>query len=305
MPKYGLHKIILSILIAQLYLFSSYTKAQVHDEACNLQLSSCISLVNKQLTNEPVYSHHWYYLKQNQLDLLYQSQEYHLLLEELNALIERPSMPTRIKLTVLMYKVKLHIYEPDNLHLEDYKVRVETAFKELAQSASPVNIIDYATFQLYTGNYQKGIEYLRDLEKKFADHDNHNIRKKMYTAFGHLSHRMGDSKSTLNYFQKAKSSAVMENDTHYQIMAFYNVARAQQFLNQFEPALAGFKTVVEKAKALGELSYQSLANFRMTQVFITLDMTEQAKETFKLVNAKYLRPNDVKKYNLLQSTIGK
>lgn len=270
-------------------------------DTCDKNLAQCILELTQKIEQTPVASHMWFHQKLNLLDLLFQAQEYAAVVDEVDKLLALPYLPPRLEINSLMYKVKMGKLNGEE-DLEQYIKRVDEAFSNLANSA-PQSIIDYATFQLYTGDYAKGRKLLLDLEKKFQKHSNYHIKKQIYTILGHLSHRLKDLDATMAYILLAYENAHKDEGIHYRLMTSYNVARALHFLERFEEAEPKFKEVIEQASVINEISYQSLSYLRLAEMASARNDLVGLKTILNQIETKHLMPYDLELFNKLQQRL--
>lgn len=270
-------------------------------EVCNKNLARCILDVDSKLAKTPTASHMWFHQKLNLMDLLFRAQQYQRVIVEADALLAMSNLPLRVEIHANMYKVKLATDE-ERAGMGAYIKSVDQAFNSLAGS-DPQSIIDYATFQLYTGDFKKGQRLLLDLEKKFKKHHNSKIKKQIYTILGYLAHRLEDRESTLRYLQLSLHNANRDNDLHYRLMSHYNVARALHFLGRSDEALPKFRAVIEQAKAIDEPSYQSLTNLRIAEISLQQNDLNSSKAAMAGIDTKHLLSHDQVLYNELKTSL--
>ncbi|MBU2882752.1 tetratricopeptide repeat protein [Psychrosphaera sp. B3R10] len=299
MYKYlGLHQLIFLVLfVATLPVKANDSKRTV----CDKNLALCIDDLTQRIEKTPVASHLWFHRKLNLLDLLFQAQDYPAVLKETNALLSLPSLPHRVEINSLMYKVKMGKLNGDE-DLTPYIKRVDDAFSNLTSSA-PQSIIDYATFQIYTGDYTKGRSLLLELERKFLSHNNYYIKKQIYTILGHLSHRLNDRDATLNYVSLAYDFAHKDVGIHYQLMTSYNVARALHFQGRFDEAKIRLREVIEQASLIKEISYQSLSYLRLAEIANEVNDVEGLRESLNRIETKRFMAHDIELFHKLQKRL--
>ncbi|WP_448213991.1 hypothetical protein [Colwellia sp. MEBiC06753] len=294
-----LKPLLISFLFTTLITFSHHAFAYDNSENCNQNLQQCITDLKLQIDQTPKATHLWFNQKLNLLDMLFIVQRYHEIIAEVNELLALPNKPLRVELNSYMYKVKLHQIDGD-INVDDYTLRVDNAFKELAKSGNPQAIIDYATFQLYTGDFDKGLKLLLALEAKFVDHQNSFIKKKIYTILGYLSHRLENHEATLKYMELALSNANNDNGRYYQLLALYNVARAQHFLGNDEQAIPQLNAVIAAAQQLQEVSFESLAYLRLAEIYTDSNNLNSAKSALDNVQTQHLLKENINLYHKLQ-----
>ncbi|NVK26221.1 MAG: hypothetical protein HWE10_14930 [Gammaproteobacteria bacterium] len=152
---------------------------------------------------------------------------------------------------------------------------------------------------MYTGDYNKGHNLLSALERKFSDHNNHFIKKQIYTILGHLAFRKGSPENALSYMQQAYESAIKDKGNLYKLIAQYNVARAMQFVKQTMTAKERFKEVIVYAEQLNEQIFRNLAHLRLAQIYSEEKSLETAKLFVSEINSHDLLPTDITTYQKL------
>jgi len=287
------------IICLTLSSFLSFALAsELKTDTCKKNLSQCIADLSATLTHTPAATHLWFHQKLTLMDLLFKAQEYNRLHKEVDDLLTLPSLPKRVEIHSYMYKVKL-ASQDEETDLSEYIESVDAAFSNMAQWDAQ-SIIDYATFQLYTGDYKKGSSLLLELETKFNNHPNSHIKKQIYTILGYLAHKQNDLDATLTYLQIALENAKKDDDIHYLVMAHYNIARALHFMGRLDEALPLFQDVILQAKAINESSYQSLTNLRIAQIAIKKKLPDTAKSAIVNIETKHLLTHDLALYNKLK-----
>ncbi len=288
--------VICFLTLSSCLLFAS--TSELKSGICKKNLSQCIIDLSTNLEHTPEATHLWFHQKLTLMDLLFKAQEYERLHKEVDNLLNRPSLPKRVEIHSNMYKVKL-ASQDEKADLGEYIESVDAAFSDMAQWDAQ-SIIDYATFQLYTGDYKKGTSLLLALEEKFKNHPNSHLKKQIYTILGYLAHKQNDLDATLTYLQIALENAKKDDDIHYLVMAHYNIARALHFMGRLDEALPLFQGVVLQAKKINEASYQSLTNLRIAQIAVEQKKLKLAKSAIANIEPKHLLTHDLALYNKLK-----
>jgi tetratricopeptide (TPR) repeat protein len=276
------------LTVSSSLLFAS--PSELKADICKKNLAQCIFELSTNLKHTPTATHLWFHQKLTLMDLLFKAQEYKRLHTEVDAILTMPSLPKRVEIHGYMYKVKL-ASQDKKADLSDYISIVDKAFSDMAQWDAQ-SIIDYATFQLYTGDYKKGTSLLVALEEKFKSHPNSHIKKQIYTILGYLTHKQNKLDATLSYLQMALENAKKDDDIHYLVMAHYNIARALHFMGRLDEALPLFQDVILQAKKINEASYQSLTNLRIAQISTQKKQLKLAKSAMAAIDTKHLLTQD-------------
>jgi tetratricopeptide (TPR) repeat protein len=233
----------------------------------------------------------FYRYKLYQLDALLNLGRFQQLEEVLRPWLNDESAPLVFRLAVVTYKAK-SLYVADRPEQANaWLSRAVSLMSEINQQlSSPMAMIEIANLQLYLGQTEIAYQTLRNIEERHSRHASPTFRLELYANLAQAVRKQGKLGPHLSYRQQSLFWARKSGNNQQIAVSWHNVARAYQFLQQYDEAEQAFIAASDYAKLASDTSTLMQCLLYRAQIAHHKAQEDKARQLLELIDKDQLTP---------------
>ncbi len=281
-------------LFFSLFCLSSYANNLSSDELtkiekkCQQSSPECLSYLAAGLSSSKAHSRQWFRFKQLRLFNLFDLQKWSLLRKELDNWLLVDDIPPNFAVYVYIYHAKLNLHDQDDGEFTRYLTKATDILNEINSNYfSPLRLIEIANLQISLKNYSQAKQTLLQLDKKFSKRDYPLFKQELYANLGHIALQQKKYDEHVYYRIKSLNSTLKTPNKQQIAIAYANLARAYQVIEQLKKAKENYKLSINYSQSAKDINTTIRSQMRLTQVLISQGNKTQAKKMFSYLSTHF------------------
>jgi len=250
--------------------FNTNTAINV-EHVCLISPKRCLNVVKSALQSTSEHSRRWFDLLQFRYDALFNLKRFAQLKRETKPWIDREDVPLPFQVTALIYFAKSS-YNDDEIESSIHYALLAEKKLALLQTTypSPMRLIELANLQMHTNQLTKAYASLQALEQEYQHSQNAHFMMELYGNLGHLSDKLGDKNTSLDYWLITKEWSFKFGNKQQIATVSHNLARIYGELGYHELAVTNLKIAGNMAQIAGDLALVAQVKLLLTAFYIDL-----------------------------------
>lgn len=271
-------------------------------QRCQQSPQVCLEIIEPVLGQTQQTSRVWYQYKLLHLEALFRLVMFDELAKEVAPWVDDESVPLRFRINVLVYYAKVLSKSDTRSQSMFYMEQAISAIEQVNESNyDPLLTVMVANGLNYLGKYQQGYDLLMPLVAKYKHRPMAKFKHELFENLGHFAHRLGRPEEHLDFRLKALTWAQALDSKNEIAIALYNIARAYQFLENYEKAFSYF----EKAEGMDAMgpSDTTMITFRRAEMSLAQGNILVAEEYMKALQGNQALSSYQAKFEQLNEAI--
>lgn len=280
------------LIFLSLFSFNSFSSENFsdHEAYClNNKEKSCLKLLNKRIYLEKQYSKFWFKLMTYKLDYYYDNQKFEKIIELSPELINIKNKPE-------VFEVQLNFYYSKALSYfgktEQAKYFANKTIQNLENIYNlfeePIRMVEIANMEYVFGDKERAYKLLLLAENKFGEQVEPIFHFELNTNKGHILSQWKSYERASLMYQKALSAVRYTKHNKKKIIAYYNFARSNQYIEKNNIAIEYYKQAEMLLYKNSNPRMLALTLYRIAQIYKLENDLDNLAEYLKKVNVKYL-----------------
>lgn len=271
-------------------------------QTCSKSPKRCLKDINNFLNKQQRESRIWFQFKLYQLEALFQLVKFSELSAQIEPWVNREDVPLRFRINVLIYHAKILNGQGEHaLGLEYMSKAVKTINDVNSQSYDPMLTVQIANGLNSMREYQQGYDLLKPLIDKYRNRPMAKFKHELYENIGHFAQKLNKLEEHLSYRLQALEWAKEVGNNNQTAISMYNVARAHQFLKNYDQAFYYFAKA-EALNALGD-SDQNMIYYRRTEMALAMGEIDKAILYFEKLNRHSEFKSTIEQFNQMEAKL--
>lgn len=263
-----------------------------HEQFCqNAAELPCLLYIQKSLSMLPDGSASWFKTKSYELDYLFDKHQFAELSRQTAHLLTRETLPDSFAVQLYFYRAKV-LYTEDNIEQAKHYAnmaqdKLQGAF---ASFGAPLRLVELANLHYSLHEYDKADTLLDQAELHFNKSKDPLFWFEWFSNKALIAHANAQLQTAADLRQGALNMALELNQAGKIIVAFGNLARTQQLLNQFSPAYQNYLTSLNYMQSGGDDVIKAIHLLRMAEISWQAGNYALAAEHLASLNAGLMSP---------------
>lgn len=288
-----------ALFIFVFLLFSAHIIAaenyRNHLEYCAGQQGElCLTKILKDKKALTPYSRKWFYLTGYQLDFYYDKRRFDAL-EKLcyQLLNHQDKLPPVVKAQIYfsLSKAMLALYSDDESYRKGKEfadkayqliIDIESAFPD------PMRMVELANLKHVYGDSHASLIMLKRIEYQYKHLNNAKFQYELTTNLGHALTQLDNHKESLEYRKSTVQWALKLNDKQDLKIAYANLGRAHQLLEQYEQADLAFRASLNYFANNSNDRALDTFYLRLTEINLALGDIQSARDFFNRIQYDHI-----------------
>lgn len=263
-----------------------------HEQYCQAQPElQCLNYIRQNLSVMPAHSGSWFKIKSYELDYLFDKHEIALLTQQTEQLLHLAQLPESFALQLYFYHAKM-------LFVAN-KTEQATHFANLAlnklQSAyasfgTPIRLIELANLHFSLNEFAKADSLLNDAANKFQHSKDPVFWFEWYSNKALIAHQQNDLEMAAHLRQQALQTALQLEHNGKIIVAYGNLARTQQLLQQYQLAYQHYQLSLSYMLSSTDDAVKAIYLLRMAEISWHAGNYSTAALHLSTLNKELLQP---------------
>jgi tetratricopeptide (TPR) repeat protein len=263
-----------------------------HEEYCQTQPEQpCLTYIRQSLSVVPENSGSWFKIKSYELDYLYDKREFSELLQQTGQLLHLTQLPESFALQLYFYHAKM-LFVHQNTEQANYFANLALTKLQSAYASfgTPIRLIELANLHYSLNEFSKADTLLNDAANQFKNSKDPLFWFEWYANKALIADNMNELKMAAQLRQQALQTALQMGHKSKIIVAYGNLARTQQLLQQYELAYQYYRLSLDYMSGGTDDFTRASHVLRMAEVSWQAGDYSTAALHLKTVNAGLLQP---------------